>query len=255
MQYSIKLNGLKELTQGLDGFSDRRFRASIATALTRTAKQGSESWSAQITKSVDRPTARTLKATTFTWARADGLMATVSLKDRMNGTSPDKYLGPSIFGGGRETKRFEQALINAGAMPRGYVTVPGRAADRDAYGNVTRSLIIAVISQLGSNYSPGYQRVISKSTSKRLERQRKHGKTYVVVQPGEKDKHNASPGIYEMQPDEKRVAIFLFKRSVHYMRTLDIMGEGSNGIEAILDKEVNTAIGQSIEAFNKKMRS
>lgn len=252
MKFSVDTSGFEELKNSLAGFSDRRFRAAVATALTRTAKKGAGIWQDKINQAIDRPTARTMSATTFKGATANNLQAEVLVKDQLSGTSPDSYLLPQEKGGSRLVKKFEQALINSGAMPRGYITVPGRAAPRDPYGNVTRSLIIAVIAQLGTDYSPGYQRVISKSVTKRLARAKKTGKAFMVVKPGEERIQHADAGIYLRQTDGKRVAMFLFKRSVRYGRRLDLMGRGKDAIEQVFENEMNIAMTQAIESLMRK---
>jgi hypothetical protein len=252
MKFTVDTSGFEELKNSLAGFSDRRFRATIATALTRTAKKGAQIWQGEITQSVDRPTARTQSATSFTGANANNLQATIFVKDKLSGTAPDAYLQPLVKGGSRMIKKFEQALVNSGVMPAGYVTVPGRAAPRDSYGNITRSLIIQVIAQLGSDYSPGYRRVISTSVAKRLARQKKLGKTYIVVQPGEERKYKTDAGIYLKAPDGRRLAMFLFKRSVRYGRTVDLMGRGTEQVQQLFENEMNIAMKESIEALIKK---
>ncbi len=196
----LRVSGVDQARAALAGFSDRRFKAAIATAVTRTARKAAQGWNQQLQTTIDRPTARTKSAATFQGATANKLSARVFVKDRMVGTAPDEYLQAQEWGGSRAVKKFEQALINSGAMPRGYVTVPGEAAQRDAYGNVSRSLIIAVLAQLGSDYSPGYQRVISKSATRRLATAARRGQRFVAVQPGAR----ISPGIYQRMPDRSK---------------------------------------------------
>jgi hypothetical protein len=252
---NFKFEGLKELQSRVEGFSERRFRGAIATALTRTAKKSSVQWQDKITSVVDRPTARTQKATAFIGARADKLEAIVLLKDSLSGTSPDQYLKPQETGGGRRVKKFEQALINSGAMPQGYVAVPARAALRDAYGNVSRSLIIQVISQLGRDFSPGYQRVISPSASKRIAKQARLGRKYIAVLPGQEKTYHLNPGIYQTQPDGKRLAILLYKRSVTYRKRLDLLGTTSKAsIQSLLESEIKIAIDQNISRVQAKAK-
>lgn len=253
MQIKVEIQGLKELQAGLKDFSDRRMNAVVATALTRTAKRVAEDWQKEINTDIDRPTARTQRASGFTGANATRLESTVFLKDQMQGTAPAVYLAPHEFGGGRLLKKFEQALVSSGAMPSGFVTVPGRHAELDGYGNVRRSLLVAVIRALGQDYSPGYQRVISKSTTKRLAAQARHGKRYVAVSVRESGKHRVKPGIYERMPDGHRKAIFLFKKSVSYKKRLSLVDRAAVAeIEAIAQKEINLALEQSLARLAAK---
>ena len=247
MQVKVEIQGLKELQAGMKDFSERRMRAVVATALTRTAKAVGERWQGTINRTIDRPTARTQRATGFTGANAAKLEATVFLKDRMQGTAPAVYLGPQEFGGARLLKKFERALVASGAMPSGFVTVPGRHATLDGYGNVSRAQLVAVIRALGQDYSPGYQRVISKSTTRRLAAQAKHGRQYVAVSVRESGKYRVKPGIYERMPDGHRKAIFLFKNSVSYKKKLSLTDRASVAdIQSIAQAEIDRALQESL---------
>ena len=243
---SIQVDGLDDIRRALSEFSDRRFDATVATALTRTAKEVSKDWQDQINTRIDRPTPRTKSAATFLSANAQTLTARVLVKDQGSG-SPAEYLGPQERGGGRTVKRFEQALIAGGAMPHGYITVPGRSAARDAYGNVSRALIVAVIADLGAALSPGYQRVISKSTAKRLATRVRRGLSYVAVSPEAASERGISAGIYEMKSGKAMKAVFLFVRAVTYKRQLSLLGkEGSEAaVERRMQQELDRAIGES----------
>lgn len=252
----IKVTGLEEVKARLEGFSDRRFAAAIATALTRTAKKVAGSWQQQINAKVNAPTPRTKSATGFAGATAATLQASVFVKDRAAGLSPAAYLAPLERGGARGVKKFEQALISAGAMPAGYVTVPGKSATLDGYGNVSRELIVAVIAQLGSDYSPGYERVISKSTTKRLATRVRRGLTYVSVMPEQARQVGVSPGIYEQVNDKRLRAVFLFKRRASYRRQLNLLDSAavSAEVQATMQSELARAVADSAARMKRAGR-
>ena len=247
MQINIQITGLKELQAGLKDFSDRRMNAVLATALTRTAKTVSQRWQGVVDKTIDRPIARTLNAVGFTGANAGKLESAVFIKDRMAGTAPSVYLAPHEVGGDRLLKKFERALVNSGAMPSGYFTVPGRHATLDSYGNVSRAQLVAVIRSLGAQYSPGYQRVISRDAKKLLAAQARHGRQYIAVTPQESKRSRVSPGIYERMADGSRRAIFLFKSGVVYKKRLKLVDRQSvQDIERTLQAEVSRAVNESL---------
>ena len=245
---TLKLQGLTELRAELKEFSDRRFRNAVSTSLTRAAKEMSLNWQEQIDRRLDRPNPRTKVATTFKSATADTLQSAVLVKDQMAGTPPATYLNPQERSGGRTAKKFEQALQASGAMPRGYVVVPGRGAQLDAYGNVSRSLIIAIITQLGTDYSPGYSRVIPKTVAGRLRVMAKRGKSYIAVQPDEAKALGVSAGIYERGSSGDLRAVFLFKRSVTYRKRLDLerlaAADGPDIIGAQFARAVNESFAR-----------
>ncbi len=247
---SIKLEGLQQVRAALTEFSDRRFAAAVSTALTRSAKEMSIEWQEQIDRRLDRPIARTKSATTFLSATAQTLKSTVLVKDQMAGTPPATYLNPQERAGGRRAKKFEQALQASGAMPRGYVLVPGRGAQLDAYGNVSRSQIIAVITQLGSDYSPGYQRVIPKTVAGRLRVMAKRGKSFIAVQPDEEKQLGVSAGIYERSSGGALRAVFLFKRAVRYRKVLDLERTAAQKAPPIVADEFQRAVRESFARLN-----
>jgi len=244
MKIDIKLDGLAQVQDTFREVSDRRLRAIAATTLTRTAKRLSKQWQGEIDRAIDRPVARTQKAVRIEPARADSLTAMVALKDAVGqGMAPGQYLQQHEHGGGRLVKKFEQALINSGAMPSGYITVPGRGAGIDGYGNVSRATIIAVIAQLGRDYSPGYQRVISKSSAKRAASMARHGRRYIVMPVGNK---SVSPGVYERRSDRTVSAVFLFKKMVSYSRKLTLQASAQELAPAIAAEEFDRALSESL---------
>jgi hypothetical protein len=242
---SIKLQGLQEVRAALKEFSDRRFANAVSTSLTRAAKEMGIEWQEQIERRLDRPAPRTKSATTFLSATAQTLQSKVLVKDQMAGTPPATYLNPQERSGSRRAKKFELALQASGAMPRGYVLVPGRGAQLDSYGNVSRSQIIAMITQLGSDYSPGYQRVIPKTVAGRLRVMAKRGKSYIAVQPEEEKQLGVSAGIYERSNDGALRAVFLFKRTVRYRKTLDLERTAAEKAPAIVAEEFQRAVRES----------
>jgi hypothetical protein len=244
---SIQVSGLKEVLADLRDMSERRVKAAAATALTRTAREVEKRWQTDIRTSIDRPTKRTLESTVVRQATAQRLVAEVKLKDSVSrGQSPAEYLAPHETGSQRFLKKFERALVASGAMPSGYFVVPGKAAVLDGYGNVSRAQIVQVIAQLGAEYSPGYQRVISKNTQKRMARAARLGRAYVAVQPGtDAKRQRVSPGIYERMANGDRKAVFLFKRSVTYRRRLSLIQLAEKEASQMVQREFTRAIDES----------
>lgn len=253
MQISIDITGIKELQAELKDISTRRLNSILATTLTRTAWDVANGWQKSINATIESPTPRTQKAVIVKQATATSLVAEVKLKDAMKGLAPQDYLSPHEFSGDRLLKKFEQALVKSGAMPSGFFVVPGRAAKLDGYGNVTRAQITHVITQLGMDYSPGYQRTISKSASKRMATAARHGRKYVAVQPGVAKRYKVSPGIYEMQADGSRKAVFLFKGEVRYRKRLKLMDEGHQKVDQVIQAQFSRAFNESMARLAQKV--
>lgn len=243
---SIQVTGLEEAIATIKDLSERRIRAAASTALTRTAREIEKSWQRNINNSISSPSKRTREAVFLKTATAQKLEAEVKLKDRMGGLAPAQYLLHQEMGGQRLVKKFERALIAAGAMPSGYFVVPGKGAKLDAFGNVSRGQIVQVIAQLGAEYSPGYQRVISKDTRKRMATAAKRGRMYVAVQPGaDAKRQKVDAGIYERMANGDRKAIFLFKRGVTYQKRLSLMELAKESAVPMFNEEFAKALDQT----------
>lgn len=246
----VRFANLDALRESLSGFSDRRMKAVVATALTRTAKGLAGQWQKQIDTKIDQPVARTRSAVRVEAANAGKLSAKVAVKDKASsGMAQVDYLRQHEYGGGRLVKKFERALINSGAMPSGYMTVPGNGASRDGSGNVSRAIIIAVISQLGRDYSPGYDRTISRDAARRARSQARHGRRYIVMPIGHP---SVSPGIYERAPGRVLRMVFAFKRVVNYSRKLTLQSSAPGMVQEIAAAEFGRALSESIARLNAR---
>jgi hypothetical protein len=215
MKLGLQINNLAPARATVGNFSDNNARNALSTALTRTARAIEGEWLGDIFSSLDRPTSFTARAVSVTRATADTLQAQVFIKDqpaRPGAPAPVEWLAPQEAGGDRLTKKFERALMAKGAMPAGHKAVPGRYAQLDEYGNVSRRQITAVITQLGQDFSPGYAQTISRRLDKRQAGIRRHGRAYVAF-PRAQGKRKA--GIYE-RSGTALLPVFLFVTRVHY---------------------------------------
>ena len=149
MELKIDARDLDALRKSLPQFSDRRFAAGLATALTRTAQAVRDAEQREMRDVFDRPTRYTLGSVFVQPARADQLQAVVGIKDQASeGRAPIKWLRWQITGGLRRLTALERQLVGAGAMDGGDRAVPGRFAKLDAFGNISRGQIGQILSQL-----------------------------------------------------------------------------------------------------------
>lgn len=244
MKIAIDVSGLDQARQDLVArFSDRRLRAAMATAATRTVRELARGWEQQVGQAFDRPTPATQRAVRTTMATAANLTAEVAVKDvAQGGAAPVEWLLPEERGGARSIKRFEQALQSQGAMPRGWRAVPGPGAKLDAYGNVSRGQIVQVIAQLGAQYSPGYARVISKSAAKRAASAARRGRAYVAILPGNGQKR--TPGVYERK-GRGLLPVFIYVQAVQYRKRLRLLDAARDDAGGILRRELTRAVDES----------
>lgn len=181
---------LQKITQLVAGFSERRFSAAVATALTRTAKAARDTVRAATPQYIDRPTPFTQRGHFFSGANARRLSARVWFgRDDGVGAARGKFLSPQIEGGGRGLKRFEKALQARGAMPQGHFAVPGPGAKLDAFGNMSPGQITQILSQVGTELQAGFTRTLRRKrdeTAKQFASRRRRafgraGGQYVAV--------------------------------------------------------------------------
>lgn len=235
IKVEIDTRGLEQFRQ----FSERRIRAAVATALTRTAVEARKAWQQELRSKLDRPTPYTTNSVRTEMARADKLESVVAVKDQGEGVLPAEYLGTQQRGGDRNLRKFERALVSKGAMPRGYKVVPARFATMDAYGNISRGQIVQVLNQLGAGLSVGYRRVISKSAAKRAAAARRSGREYVPILD---DKNGLFPGIWQRK-GKSLVPVFQFVRQATYRKRIDLY------------QRARDIVGQQLQAqFDRAMR-
>jgi hypothetical protein len=248
MRITLESN-IAQVRAALTQFSDRRFNSAIATALTGTARAVGDEWTKQLTSKLDRPTAATKRAVLIKRAENTAIspVAEVLLKNEMRSegaTAPAQWLAEHELGGMRGVKKFEAALQAQGSMPKGWKTTPGPAAKLDAYGNVSRSQIIQVIAQLGAQFSPGYQRVISASAARRAARAAKLGRAYVAILPGNAAK--LTPGVYERAGRNIR-AVFWYVPTASYTKRLDLLSTARRTVGPLFQREFEKAVAKSAE--------
>jgi hypothetical protein len=265
MNLDIQITGLTELRKSLAEFSDRRFAATIATALTRTAVEVRREVQAEAQRSLDKPTPYTLRQLRYVGATADRLAAAVGFnvaaiqdqagrvlryQDLGPGSTPaDRYLTPNIQGGGRSLKRMERALQAAGALPAGWYAVPGDGAPRDAYGNVSRGLVVQVLSQLRTQMVAGSSRNMSFDARRQITAQRKAGGRFFVIPPGGR----VQPGVYQREFIGRGVTpIFVFVRSVAYRQRFDFYGVARRHADRVLPQQIRRAVGEQIARLADK---
>lgn len=242
MKLTFSIKGLDDVTKALtEGFSARRLTAAAATALTRTARAVADDWRHQLGASLDRPTRATLGAVRLTMATASNPVAEVSISRQGKRTDPVEWIGPHELGVSRKLKKFEKALQSQGSMPRGTFAVPGPAAKLDTYGNVSRAQIVQVIAQLGAKFSPGYQRVISPSASKRAAKALAKGRGYIAIT---ERNGGLAPGVYTREGRQLR-AVFYFVGRTSYSKRLNLVEQASRVAAERLQDEVARALTES----------
>lgn len=201
MEIGCKITGLTNIQKSLKAIGDD-LPFAMAKALTRTAVAVKPAVINKMKTVFDRPTPYTLNSLYVRSATKEKLESWVYLKDEKGkgGIEAHKYLGPEIFGGDRNHKRFEKALQYAGVLPKNMFAVPGAAAEIDRYGNMNSGQIVKLLSYFKAFKEIGFRANI---TDKRKLKMAKGIKTKKASYLGisyfalQRRKNNLLPGIYQ----------------------------------------------------------
>jgi hypothetical protein len=250
---TIQLEGLDALRRQLDSFSDRRFRAAVATATSRTAVALKADMRGKLPQVFDRPTPYTLNSLFVKPATAQDMAAVVWFKDELavsqQGTPATKYLLPQVVGGSRGIKRAERLLQMAGHLPAGYVMVPGAGARLDRYGNMDRGQLIQVLSQLRITGTAGYARNLSFNAGKQVAALRKAGGRFFVRPVG----GQVAPGVYQRELTGRNVTpVLIFVKSAAYRRRFDFEGLARRFAAQRLPVETKRAVDEHVARMAKQ---
>lgn len=219
----------------------------VASSLTKSIKDAQAAIRVEQQRVFDRPTPYSLNGTFVKAATKTNLEARVWIKDNVasKGTPADRFLSPEIFGGPRGQKGMERLLQRSGILGAGWVTVPGAAAQLDGNGNVKRSQIVQVMSQLQLQRGAGYESRASGSTrsNRTIARQ---GVTYFALPV---QRRGLKPGIYMKRKFAHGSAIkpvFLFVRAATYRTRLKFFEVATKAVHDTFPAHFNEQMARAI---------
>jgi hypothetical protein len=205
----------------------RRIKLAAAKALTFTAERAKAELEREMARVFDRPTPYTMRSLRMRSATPARLEAWVWFKDEaFKGTPATRYLAPQVYGGPRPMKRMEQALRSAGALPAGYFVVPGGGAKLDGFGNIARSQVVQVLSQLRAQRGGGYESRISADSKRRARAIKRAGGAFFVGRPGG---GRLPLGVWQSKRfahGSAVVPILIYVRQPQYRKLLDFFAIG-----------------------------
>lgn len=224
------------------------------------AKQETEN---KIRQVFDNPTPWIQRSVRYTKATRDKLEVKVDF-DRWgnkSGVTAEQVLRAEVHGGTRKAKRFERALIAVGAMPPGYVAVPGKGMPLNAYGNIPSKTIVEILAYFRAFPEQGYR---ANSTAKTTARKWKgnaakgvRGYAYFAI--GTKDASGLPAGIWRKKnynaSEGGRVghlahggaqAMLIFVKSANYRPRLDFYDFAARKARASFDKNFPVMFAQAM---------
>lgn len=224
--------------QGFDNFAaeaNRKMKRCMAIALTKTAVKLQADIKQVVPEVFDRPKPFTVNGLYLRVAKADSLVAEVGFKDIQA-----RYLSAEVAGGRRAPKRFEAALRARGALPGGYITVPGNDVKVDSFGNIPRSVIVEILREIGPTLQRGRRTAEQRQTLVDSSNKKKRKPTYngvFVVMPA--DGSHLQPGIYRryVARDRRPKCLLAFMTEANYKQRLKLVEIGEKAVRDNLSVE------------------
>lgn len=158
----------------------------------------------------DRPTPWVLNSFYIKEAQEDDLQLELRPREFGGGTPGYKTLWAEIFGGERRPKSHELRLRAAGIMRGGEFAVPGEGVPLDAYGNMPKSLISQILSQLQAASGSGYE--ANQTAKSKARGTRKSRATYFVLRG-----KSVADGIYQRKGSARGILpVIIFVNAPSY---------------------------------------
>lgn len=218
-----------------------------AVSLTRSIKAAQAAIKDEMQRSFDRPTSYALNGTFVKAATKQNLEAKLWVKDNPSGrgTPADRFLLPQIYGGIRGLKGMERLLQRSNLMQAGWFAVPAAGAQLDGNGNVKRSQIVQILSQLKLQRGAGFESRASGSTrsNRAVARQ---GVTYFALP---RKNRGLAPGIYLKRRFAHGTAVrpvFTFVQSLTYRPRLRFFEVGQAEANAQFPRQFETEWGKAV---------
>ncbi|HZF97083.1 MAG TPA: hypothetical protein VEY92_02360 [Pseudoxanthomonas sp.] len=228
----------------------RNLPFALRQAVNATAFAVRQRWAEIASKVFDTPTPLTIKAAQYHKATFARPYAEIFIRDEaLNGTPPAKYLQAQVAGGERARKGLEVLLQGQGCMPAGTFAVPGKGASLDAHGNLKRSQINQVLSQLGTRRD-ALQNESDTSRDRRRRRSAKRGTRGGEFFSINKRRGRLLPGIYERISTgfgSALKSLFVFVRAARYTPRYDLLGAAQKIFERQLPFHFKRELDKAVQ--------
>lgn len=262
---TVDIRGLESIQRQLQSLSQDQLPYAMMTAINKTAFKTKNAIQDKMKTVFDRPTPWLIRQVAVKKATKQTLTAIVGtpegIKDvygKNAGYSTvssgvfERILIPHIIGGSRQFKRAESRLHQAGILPSGWYAVPAKDAPLDAYGNMTGSWWMMILSWLNAAQwsSQGAIQNQAEKTSNRKNKLERAGVEMFAAIPGRVRTHHLQPGIYLRQRKQGYHVIkpvLIFVKKVQYKKRLDWYGISTQTIMQELPRDMIEAVKYAIE--------
>jgi hypothetical protein len=213
------------------GRADRAVGFARTVALTRTARATVEFLKAEMVRVFKAPTPWALGGLYWQPATSDRDEYIVGVKDDRavsKGTPASKFLAPEIYGGQRGQKRSERALtryappdVKRAMGNRGY-WVPGPGIALNAYGNVSGSTMVQILSDLKAFGEVGF--TANRTAKSAAKKKRRKAARYFIMEPNERTGKTV-PVVWVRKGGQIMPAL-IFVSHTNYTPRFDFFGRG-----------------------------
>jgi len=180
----IDVSGLVPLSKKLE-LTERQLEIVKQRTVLYAGRVVKEAEVEEMKRCFNAPTNFTLNAFRVTFDKKN-ITSTVEIKDGY-WTRSQNYLETQRYGGRRRFKAFETYLSRVGALPNGWLAVPGEGAEMDSFGNMKVGQIRQILSWFDANewVAGSTQNMGQKGRDKRRKGTKKtRGFEYFSSQPG-----------------------------------------------------------------------
>lgn len=239
LTFDIRTN-LEDIRKGNTDLQKKRLPKAQLNAVECTGRYVYGALRSEISEVVDRRTQWTIQSVQINKATAKRPVLSIWISEDANKGIPSAvFLRPQIQGGQRRHKRFEQALIARGLMPRTMYAVPGAQAPLDSHGNVAGSFIVRMLSDLQAFGESGYR------ANRKGKRRGARRTNYFFVPP---KGSTLKPSVYWRLPNSTLGVVFV--TAAAYEKRYDFYGVGERAYQRVATRFMTEALRELIRKDN-----
>ncbi|MDM5272093.1 hypothetical protein PGH07_07865 [Sulfurovum sp. zt1-1] len=230
-------NSIKDVVKDLDGIRDRDIPYIAITAANNLAFDTKESIDQEITYRLNISKKKLLSPVRITKATKSNLFVKIFIDEW---SWQHKVLKHHFFGGDRDRKGLEKAMMEFGHMSRNEILTPSPGV------TIKPSTYVKIISQLKLVYKSGYS--ANETKRSRFRNRSRQNERYFVI-PTYKRSH-LHPGIYARMPDhDKPICILRISKQPKYKKRLTSFEDTVNKVQS---RRSDIHLGEAIDRVMKQ---
>lgn len=233
----------------------RQVPYALAQALTGLGMDGRAALQRQLPVSFDRPTPFTVRGVFTKGATKSRLVAEVYFPSSapQAGRGQREFIRPGAMGAfKRSQKKTEFLLTRLGILPAGWVTVPGKGAKLDSYGNLSGRIYAQIVNVLQLKARVVGGRNVAERSQARAKKLGVAAEFFAVGPGINKLAPNGGslpPGVWKHLPGRRLSQILKFVGKAAYKQRLDVRKEVQGAVTANLPRRWDAAFSNVAAKF------